>query len=305
MQSDESLLPLSVRLELEQKWGTPLSKVRSVAGGCIHQTVKVTFTTGERVFVKWNTGASLDAFAAEADGLAALREKSEKIDLHIPEVYGAQLTEDGCHAWLAVEWIETSAGQPRDFFERFGRGLARLHQQACGERFGWHRDNFLGATPQRNSYSNDWVNFVRDCRLGPMLDQLSRQRAAPRELLDLGERLLLRLDEILATNQRPALLHGDLWSGNYLSGAEGFPVLIDPAVYLGDREAEMGMLMLFGSCPQVFYEAYQEVYPFAEGWRRRVKVYRLYHLLNHFVLFGNSYLAECLEGAKDVVLGPL
>lgn len=154
--------------------------------------------------------------------------------------------------------------------------LATLHRET-GPRFGWHRDNWIGGTPQINTWHDDWADFFLECRLRP---QASR---AGLELPDLR----------LLENHRPqpSLLHGDLWSGNAGFIDEG-PVIFDPAVYYGDREADLAMTELFGGFPREFYSAYRKIYPLDAGYETRKHLYNLYHLLNHLNLFGSGYLAQ-------------
>ena len=157
--------------------------------------------------------------------------------------------------------------------------LAKLHR-TTGPRFGWHRDNFIGATPQINDWRDDWATFFHECRIRPQL------ALAKKNGIDLPAPPKLQ-----GHNPHPSLLHGDLWSGNAGFTAEG-PVLFDPAVYYGDREADLAMTELFGGFPARFYEAYDEAYPLPEGYETRKHLYNLYHLLNHLNIFGEGYLAE-------------
>ena len=159
--------------------------------------------------------------------------------------------------------------------------LAKLHR-TTGPRFGWYRDNFIGATPQINSWRDDWAEFFAECRLRPQL-ALARKN---------GFQIALPSLKLLENHKpEPSLLHGDLWSGNAGFIADG-PVLFDPAVYYGDREADLAMTELFGGFPARFYEAYDEAYPLTEGYEARKQLYNLYHLLNHLNIFGEGYLAQ-------------
>jgi protein-ribulosamine 3-kinase len=160
-------------------------------------------------------------------------------------------------------------------YAALGRMLAALHRQT-GPRFGWHRDNYIGLSPQLNGWCDDWSEFWRERRLGPQA-----ARAGVR----------INMDRIELHQPQPSLLHGDLWSGNAGFTPEG-PVVYDPAVYYGDREADLAMTELFGGFPRAFYDAYNEVLPLAEGYERRKHVYNLYHLLNHLNLFGAGYLGQ-------------
>ena len=159
------------------------------------------------------------------------------------------------------------------------RMLATLHRQT-GPRFGWHRDNFIGATPQINTWCDDWAEFWHERRMRPQLE-LARRNGF--QLPD--------PPRLQGHNPQPALLHGDLWSGNAGFIDEG-PVIFDPAVYYGDREADLAMTELFGGFPAPFYGAYNEVFPLPDGYETRKHFYNLYHLLNHLNIFGAGYLAQ-------------
>ena len=166
--------------------------------------------------------------------------------------------------------------------------------QAASGPFGFEEDNYIGATPQPNAWTDDWVTFFAEQRLGFQL-RLAADNGFGGELARLGERLLSRLGELIDEPAEPAcLLHGDLWGGNYLCDAEGQPVLIDPAAYYGRREAELAMTTLFGGFDSAFYGAYEEAWPLAPGSAERLEIYKLYHLLNHLNLFGGGYLGGCL-----------
>jgi fructosamine-3-kinase len=160
-----------------------------------------------------------------------------------------------------------------------GRMLASLHR-ASGPRFGWHRDNYIGLSPQQNAWCDDWAEFWRERRIRPQAERA-------------GVPVNLGKVEALLENHKPqpSLLHGDLWSGNAGFIAEG-PVIFDPAVYYGDREADLAMTELFGGFPREFYDAYRKAWPMEEGYERRKHLYNLYHLLNHLNLFGGGYRGQ-------------
>jgi fructosamine-3-kinase len=180
--------------------------------------------------------------------------------------------------------------------------LASLHRSTQGQQIGLEINNFLGAAPQINTPANCWSRFVAEYRLGFQLRWAADQGLDDAALRRDVELILRQLDQLLSGSESTtSLLHGDLWSGNYLGDSSGAPVLIDPAVYYGNREAEFGMLKLFGACPRRFYEAYHEAFSFADGWQRRINVYVLYHLLNHLNLFGRGYLAQCVDVAGQIL----
>ena len=185
----------------------------------------------------------------------------------------------------------------------FGQQLARMHHQTS-EQFGWHRDNTIGSTPQPNTPSDNWLEFWREHRLGYQLE-LAKQRGGQGSLLRKGEELMQMMPNLFTDYQPiPALLHGDLWSGNYAVTQEGEPIIFDPAVYYGDREADMAMTELFGGFPQRFYAAYNEIWPLDGGYQVRKTFYNLYHILNHFNMFGGGYAAQA-ERMTELVLSEL
>ena len=203
-------------------------------------------------------------------------------------------------AFLVMEAIGT--GEPRPGFSAaFGRGFARLHAanrdapDGRVERYGFAHDNHIGATPQPNPWTGDWVDFFRRHRLGHQLDLAREKGLSDPELDRLSDRLLDRLDELIGEPEEPpCLLHGDLWSGNTMVGEDGEPVIIDPAAYYGRREADLAMTQLFGGFDRRFYAAYEEVWPLAPGSADRLEIYELYHLLNHLNLFGGGYREGCV-----------
>jgi protein-ribulosamine 3-kinase len=238
---------------------------------------------GAARFLKLNAARYADAFAAEADGLGALRAAG----LAAPEALCHGVA--GGEAFLLMEHLEMKG---KADFAALGRMLAEAHRRP-GPRFGWQRDNYIGATPQQNAWSEDWATFWRERRLRPQL------LLAARNGFKLPE---TSLDFLLEDHQpQPSLLHGDLWSGNAGFTPSG-PVVFDPAVYYGDREADLAMTELFGGFPPQFYAAYRESFPLREGYERRKHLYNLYHLLNHLNLFGRGYLPQ-VEATLGLLLG--
>lgn len=261
-----------------------LEAIREVAGGCIHRCYRVAIG-GKPRFLKANEARYAEAFAAEADGLHALRAAGWR---------APQPLAHGVAAGRAYLLLEHLALQPGGDWAALGRMLAEAHGTP-GPRFGWHRDNFIGATPQDNAWSEDWAQFWRERRLRPQLE------LAKRHGFDLEP---VELDAILEGHQpQPTLLHGDLWSGNVGFTKDG-PVVFDPAVYYGDREADLAMTELFGRFPREFYRAYQAAYPLERGYETRKHLYNLYHLLNHLNLFGAGYLAQ-VRATLDLLRGAL
>ncbi|MHA7817922.1 MAG: fructosamine kinase family protein [Pseudohaliea sp.] len=263
-----------------------------VGGGCISEAWRLDSGAGP-CFLKTGPAGAADAFAAEADGLAALAAGG----LRVPGVLAGG--ETGDRAWLLLEYLELR-GLDRAAGARLGEALAALHGEAAGS-FGWHRDNYIGSTPQANGELGDWVALLRERRLGPQL-ALAAGRGAPAGLVAAGERLLEALPAFFADyDPHPVLLHGDLWGGNAAALGDGTPVLFDPAIYRGDREADLAMTELFGGFPPAFYEAYDAALPRDPGYATRRELYNLYHLLNHHNLFGGGYGRQALASCKRLL----
>jgi fructosamine-3-kinase len=257
-----------------------------VSGGDISAAWRLATTEGH-LFIKTGPLSTAEMFAAEADGLSEL---SRSGAVYVPEV----IAEGQCEAmvFLALEWL---ALEPVDaqVEHSFGEQLAEL-QRTNAEQFGWHRDNTIGLTAQRNTWTDNWVDFYREHRLSFQL-RLAADNGFRSELQGRGARLLKRLP-IYFENTQPvaSLLHGDLWGGNWGCTA-GRPVIFDPAVYYGDRETDIAMTRLFGGFGAAFYEAYEACWPLPDGHHERQDLYQLYHVLNHLNLFGSGYLGRAVS----------
>ena len=262
---------------------------QAVGGGCINQAWRI--GDGERnYFVKLNSGAGKTMFEAEAAGLAEL---AATATVRVPEPVAHGVI--GERAYLVLEYLPL-VGCDAMAMELLGRQLALLHARAQ-PYFGWHRDNTVGSTPQRNGRFENWPEFWRERRLGDQLD-LAARHGHGGNLQRQGERLRGRLDALFAGySPVPALLHGDLWSGNVGCAHNGQPAIFDPAVYYGDREADLAMTELFGGFPACFYGAYREALPWQAGYPLRRTLYNLYHVLNHLNVFGGGYRAQ----AEDMI----
>jgi fructosamine-3-kinase len=264
--------------------GTPftLRDAQSAGGGCINSAAVLEDDGGRRYFVKLNESTRADMFAAEAEGLAELAAADA---VRVPRAICHGIAQDS--AYLVLEYLALAGGNGRAQ-ERLGHELARLHRKTA-ETFGWTRDNTIGSTPQVNTPASDWVGFYRERRLGFQL-ALAADQGHNGELQRLGEQLMAGL-EVFFTSYRPlpSLLHGDLWGGNQSVLADGTPVIFDPAVYYGDREADIAMTELFGGFSARFYAAYREAWPLDPGYSARKQLYNLYHVLNHLNLFGGGY----------------
>jgi fructosamine-3-kinase len=258
-----------------------LERATPAAGGCIHRSY-VLEGGGRKFFSKINERSQSDSFAAESDGLETLAAAG----VRVPAPLGRGETQKD--AFLVLEYLELHGN--RDY-SALGRALAAVHS-VRREDYGWHRDNYIGRTPQLNRRSPSWSEFWREARLAPQLE-LAGKNGLGNGLSRKGDRLVAALPQLLAGHApAAALLHGDLWSGNAGFLADGAPVLFDPAVYCGDREADISMTELFGGFPQAFYSAYREVAPLDRDYAVRKILYNLYHVLNHANLFGGGYAAQ-------------
>lgn len=255
---------------------------RSVSGGCINQGYRVSDGT-QAFFVKLNQANQLEMFEAEALGLEQMREVQA---IRVPKPICVGVT--GNSAYIALEWLDLGRGSSQAWAE-LGRNLARMHQYQRATAFGWERNNTIGATPQINSWTSSWVDFFTQYRIGYQLE-LGRQNGGR---FQNGTRLLERIPELLAGHHpKPSIVHGDLWSGNAAVTQSDEPVIFDPAIYWGDREVDLAMTELFGGFPAEFYRGYAESLAIKPGYKQRKTLYNLYHVLNHFNLFGGGYESQ-------------
>ncbi len=270
----------------------PGAEPRPVSGGDISAAWRVDSAEGP-VFLKTGPASSAEMFFAEAEGLSELGAANA---VRVPAVLAADI--DGNTAFIAIEWLEFERNTAAS--ERLlGEQLAAMHRVTM-ERFGWHRDNTIGLTPQHNDWSHDWVAFFGEHRLGYQLE-LAASKGVGGELQELGSRLRKRLP-VFFEGYAPvaSLLHGDLWGGNWATSA-GSPVIFDPAVYYGDRETDLAMTRLFGGFGRRFYEAYERSWPLEPGHRARQHLYQLYHVLNHLNLFGSGYHGRAMALMRELV----
>ena len=292
-----SVLPHALKTALEEHGKTEVLGASFVSGGMINKAACVQTASGP-LFIKWNDSAPSDMLRQEANALDTI---SATHTLRVPKVIGfhdlgtlRQDEEDGsirAPQYLILEYIDQSPPlDPASFAAQFGSLLAAMHlQKKDTPGFGHWEANFIGRLPQNNDWRPTWVEFYRDCRILP---QMEISRGLGRLPID-RERLLMnicdRLAEILkGLDSHPSLLHGDLWSGNYLTAGDE-PVVIDPAVYYGEREMEIAFMKLFGGFPSGVFEAYNEAYPLQPGYERRRALHQLYPLLVHLNHFGEPY----------------
>lgn len=259
-------------------------RVSPVSGGSIDRAYRIE-AAPVPIFVKLASQVALPMLEVEALGLDALRDAG---GVRVPEVLATGKSADV--AFLALEWIDF--GAPSVTAERsLGRGLARLHR-ATADAYGWMHDNRIGATPQLNTRSADWVSFFAERRLRFQLER-AIDTGLPISASRAVESLIDDLDRVIGEHPtQPSLVHGDLWGGNWAVTGIAEPVMFDPAVHYADREVDIAMTRLFGGFGQAFYNSYGEEWPLSDGWEQRTIVYNLYHVLNHFNLFGPGYLGQ-------------
>ena len=265
-----------------------------VGGGDINEALCLQLSNGERIFVKSNSIKNKGFFEAEEIGIYAIA-RTEAIQ--VPKLLFRGVDESAGNAFLAMEYIR-GANRVQGFWEEFGQSLAAMHLAdtssfVSGGKFGFDTDNYIGATVQNNSPRDSWVDCFRECRLEPQFKMAESyfDSSTIRTIL----KLLDKLQELLIEPKQPSLLHGDLWSGNYIVGNDGKAWLIDPAVYVGHAEADLAMTELFGRFPSEFYYAYSTMNPIEADYKDRRDLYNLYHLTNHLNLFGGTYLSAVLS----------
>ena len=271
-----------------------LSSIREFAfagGGCINQGGKLTTAIGS-FFLKWNDDKKFPGmFEAESKGLQLLHRQNA---IRIPKVIGHGKN-DG-HQFLLLEVIEQKS-RAKNFWEQCGQSLASLHR-CSSDLFGLDHSNYIGSLRQYNPTNSNWINFFIEQRLDAQVRLAMKSGAVGGGWEKKFESLYAKLPSLMAV-EKPSLIHGDLWSGNLITDERGEPCLIDPAVYYGNREADLAMTRLFGGFSGDFYSAYEEAFPLPPGAERRVDLYNLYPLLVHVNLFGGSYV-HSVEGILRV-----
>lgn len=241
--------------------------------------MKVVYDDGSIDLLKVNDDTPPDMFMKEAHGLEELKKAKA---IRVPEVF---MFEEN---FILTEFI-SEAARCKDFYAEFGRSFALLHKYTS-DKPGFYEDNYIGSSVQVNSYRDSWKDFFIENRLLFQFKLAEKNGYALSELRSGMSKLLEKVPGILDdVKESPSLMHGDLWSGNYIADEKGRACLIDPAVYYGHREADVAMTRVFGTFDTRFYEAYKEEFPFEEGYAYRENLYKLYHILNHLNLFGRSY----------------
>ena len=268
-----------------------ITQTDRLSGGDINKAYGLTLNTGDKIFMKANAKSNAAFFTAEAAGLSAIASTKA---ISTPKIIctGTDDGEDVGYSFLLLEFIKSS-GKISTYWETFAQELAAMHKADVGKEFGFSQDNFIGARPQQNTLASSWISFFRDQRLAPQFKAAdSYFTPADREKIT---KLLDNLDRFLIEPEQPSLLHGDLWSGNVMCGSDGKAMLIDPACYVGHREADLAMTELFGGFSPDFYDSYFACAKMEAGYQDRKDIYNLYHLLNHLNLFGRGYLSSVLR----------
>jgi fructosamine-3-kinase len=270
-----------IAAQVSQTIGKPfrVREVRSISSGCINDSY-VIGNQNTRYFIKLNQPNLLEMFTAEAAGLKAI---SQTQKILVPQPVGTGLISS--HAYLVLTYLDLDNSNTANW-QQLGQQLATLHQQPAAAQFGWQRSNNIGSTPQLNSWHSNWANFFSAQRLGYQL-QLAGHHNFPQ-----GQQLLNELPTLLNHQPAVSLVHGDLWGGNAGFTKTGQPVIFDPATHYADREVDLAMTELFGGFPAAFYQGYEKVYPLDKGYQQRKVIYNLYHILNHYNLFGGSYQSQ-------------
>jgi fructosamine-3-kinase len=266
---------------------------RSVGGGCINQGYCVSSNT-RTYFVKLNQASQVLMFEAEALGLKQMRETQA---IRVPKPIGWGIAADS--SYIVLEWLELGGSNNSQTWEEMGRQLAAMHRwnPPTVKGFGWEQNNTIGSTPQLNNWTSDWAEFFAESRIGYQF-QLAQRRGGhfPQQ-----EQLIAAIPKLLNHQPQPSLVHGDLWGGNAAVTTSGEPVILDPATYIGDREVDLAMTELFGGFPAAFYRGYNEAWSLDDGYKQRKTLYNLYHILNHFNLFGGGYASQANRMIEQIL----
>ena len=280
-----------IKTRFEEKLGNKILKITSLSGGCISDAYKITTKDNSNFLLKYNPSVSTDMFLKEANGLIEL---SKSGTIRNPEVLGFDTD------YILLEYI-TTGNKKKNFFENFGMNFAKMHKFTA-ENYGFYEDNYIGSNPQKNipneTEKKDWASFYFHKRILFQLQLAEKLGNSTEELRSGISKLEEKITTIISSNENPSLLHGDLWGGNYMIDENGQAVLIDPAVYYGNREVDLGMTKLFGGFSSEFYSAYNKEFPIEDGYEYRENIYKLYHVLNHLNLFGGGYYSQALSLIK-------
>ncbi len=287
------MIPASIKNKIEEISGGKITGIRSVTGGCISQTFEIIVNKTLEYFLKFNPDADNDMFIKESNGL---KEIAASKTIRVPAVIYAGKN------FILLERIKP-APRKKHFFSDFGLQFSMLHRTNA-DTYGFYEDNYIGSTRQVNiaegKEKTSWAEFYLDKRIlfqYKLAEQLGYITSDLRKRISYLENKIV--DILNGSEEPPTLLHGDLWSGNFITDDSGSVCLIDPAVYYGHREADLAMTKLFGGFPEEFYNSYNENFPFAQGYNERENIYKLYHALNHLNLFGKVYYGLTLALAQS------
>ncbi len=265
---------------------------QAVSGGCISNALLLETNRGD-FFLKWNSSTPDNLFVREAEALQELG-TAELSGLIIPKPILAKES-DQLPGYLLMDFLPAGHTSSQD--EKLGTGLAQLHRKT-NKSFGFYHDNYCGATEQDNRWNKSWIDFFGQQRMMYLVDKIERTRSLSSTEKNTYTKLVERLPELIPSDSEASLIHGDLWSGNYLYTEKG-PALIDPASYYADREMEFSIMTMFGGFSHATWASYQNEYPLNPGWEERVQLYQIYHILNHYYLFGGSYGRQALRITKQ------
>lgn len=279
-----------IKNRIEERLDSRIVEISSLSGGCINEAYRITAENRSLYFLKVNAPSKM--FFNEANGLKELKKAGA---VRVPEVIFAD------DEYILTEYVEQGR-HPKDFFEKFGYSFALMHKYTSGE-FGFYEDNFIGSTPQINLPGPDeqksWVKFYFNKRLLFQFLLAVKNGYADASFRNAFKNIENKIESILSGSENiPSVLHGDLWSGNFMCGSDGEAYIIDPAVYYGNREADLAMTKLFGGFSSEFYLNYNQTYPLPDGYEYRENIYKLYHVMNHLNLFGSGYYHQAISLMK-------
>ena len=268
-----------------------IASTKSVSGGCINQGYKVSNNDAE-YFVKLNQASQVEMFVAEALGLKQMY-ATNTITIPKPICWG---TADSS-SYIVLQWLNLGGGS-NESWTKMGRQLAAMHRQGTNNHFGFEVNNTIGSTPQINNWLDNWADFFAEQRIGYQLKLAKRNGG---NFPDTNKVIDAVKNHLIDRQPEASILHGDLWSGNAAITSDGAPVIFDPATYYGDREADLAMTELFGGFSAAFYRGYNEAWQLDSGYQQRKSIYNLYHILNHFNLFGGGYGSQAARIIKQIV----
>lgn len=278
------MIPDRIRSVIELKLDDEIISSKTQSGGDINNASIIKLSDGESLFLKWNSSAPDHMFETESKGLKILSDANT--DLVIPEV-----VEVGKN-FLLLSLLIPGSGNSGSAYG-FGTELAKLHQHSF-ETFGLNHDNFIGKLPQSNNQHQNWADFFVSERIEPQINLGIQSGKFESDLIPIVDALHKTVQDLFP-NEQPALLHGDLWSGNYMFTKSGAASIYDPAVYYGHREMDIAMTRLFGGFSEEFYKGYNSGYPLADRFEDRIELCNLYPILVHANLFGGGYVRRANE----------